>query len=56
MNAFYSYSVQSDLNNSNVNAVYLNDISLGLGRDYYQKNDDKSKKHYKNTRSIYQNY
>ena len=44
MNPFYSYSVQSDLNNSNVNAVYLNDISLGLGRDYYQKNDDKSKK------------
>lgn len=44
MNPFYEYGVQSDLNNSNKNAVYLGDVSLGLGRDYYQKNDEKSLK------------
>lgn len=52
MNPFYEYSVQSDLNNSNKNAVYLNDVTLGLGRDYYQKNDEKSKK----TLQDYTNY
>lgn len=44
MNPFYKYSVQSALNNSNKNAVYLDDVTLGLGRDYYQKNDEKSNK------------
>jgi putative endopeptidase len=44
MNPFYSYRVDADFSNSNKNAIYLDDVSLGLGRDYYQKNDEKSQK------------
>lgn len=41
-NNFYGWGVYSDLKDSNMNAVYLGDASLGLGRDYYQKVDAKN--------------
>ncbi|KQT18530.1 endothelin-converting protein [Chryseobacterium sp. Leaf404] len=41
-NKFYGWGVYSDLKNSNMNAVYLGDASLGMGRDYYQKADSKN--------------
>jgi len=41
-NAFYSWGVYADLKDSNMNAVYLGDASLGMGRDYYQKVDVKN--------------
>lgn len=41
-NNFYGWGVYADLKNSNMNAVYLGDASLGLGRDYYQKVDTKN--------------
>jgi putative endopeptidase len=36
-NPFYAWGVDADLKDSKMNAVYLGDPSLGLGRDYYQK-------------------
>lgn len=42
-NPFYSYGVYADMKNSNMNAVYFGGPDLGLGRDYYQKDDEKSK-------------
>jgi len=41
-NNFYGWGVYADLKNSNMNAVYLGEASLGLGRDYYQKVNDKN--------------
>ena len=41
-NPFYSWSVFSDLKDSKMNAIYLGDASLGLGRDYYQKINPKN--------------
>lgn len=41
-NTFYGWGVYSDLKDSNMNAVYLGDASLGMGRDYYQKVDVKN--------------
>lgn len=41
-NPFYSWSVFSDLKDSKMNAIYLGDASLGLGRDYYQKVNPKN--------------
>ncbi len=41
-NPFYSWYVYSDLKNSKMNAIYLGDASLGLGRDYYQKVNPKN--------------
>lgn len=41
-NAFYGWGVDGDLKNSKMNAVYLGDASLGLGRDYYQKESPKN--------------
>ena len=41
-NPFYSWSVFSDLKDSKMNAIYLGDASLGLGRDYYQKTNPKN--------------
>ncbi|SFI76019.1 putative endopeptidase [Kaistella treverensis] len=41
-NPFYSWGVFSDLKNSKMNAVYLGEGSLGLGRDYYQKVNPKN--------------
>ena len=41
-NPFYGWGVYADLKDSQNNAVYLGDISLGLGRDYYQKTNAKN--------------
>lgn len=41
-NPFYSWGVYSDLKDSKMNAIYLGDASLGLGRDYYQKTNEKN--------------
>ena len=41
-NPFYGGYVSADMKNSNINAVYLGGGSLGLGRSYYQKVDDKN--------------
>lgn len=41
-NPFYSWAVYPDLKDSKMNAVYLGDASLGLGRDYYQKVNPKN--------------
>ncbi|WP_419868392.1 M13 family metallopeptidase [Chryseobacterium sp. CT-SW4] len=41
-NTFYGWGVDADLKDSKMNAVYLGEASLGLGRDYYQKVNDKN--------------
>ncbi len=41
-NPFYEWGVDGDLKDSKMNAVYLGDASLGLGRDYYQKESPKN--------------
>ncbi len=41
-NAILGWRVHSNPKNSNMNAVYLREPSLGLGRDYYQKISDKN--------------
>ena len=41
-NPFYSWYVYSDLKDSKMNAIYLGDANLGLGRDYYQKTNPKN--------------
>ncbi|MXS70358.1 M13 family metallopeptidase [Chryseobacterium binzhouense] len=41
-NNFYAWGVYADLKDSNMNAVYLGDATLGMGRDYYQKQDAKN--------------
>ncbi|MCG2792494.1 MAG: M13 family metallopeptidase [Weeksellaceae bacterium] len=41
-NPFYAWGIDGDLKNSKMNAVYLGDASLGLGRDYYQKESAKN--------------
>lgn len=41
-NPFYGWGVQADLKNSKMNAVYLGDAAMGLGRDYYQKVNEKN--------------
>lgn len=41
-NSFYEWGVDGDLKDSKMNAVYLGDASLGLGRDYYQKDSPKN--------------
>lgn len=41
-NLFYGWGVYADLKDSNMNAVYLGDATLGLGRDYYQKVNEKN--------------
>ena len=41
-NPFYSWNVFSDLKDSKMNAIYLGEASLGLGRDYYQKTNPKN--------------
>lgn len=43
LNPLFGFYVDNHMKKSSMNAVYLHDISLGLGRDYYQKNDEKSK-------------
>lgn len=41
-NSFYEWGVDGDLKDSKMNAVYLGSASLGLGRDYYQKDSPKN--------------
>lgn len=41
-NPFYSWGVSADLADSKMNAVYLGGGSLGMGRDYYQKVNEKN--------------
>ncbi|HBV15382.1 M13 family metallopeptidase [Chryseobacterium carnipullorum] len=41
-NTLYGWGVDADLKDSKMNAVYLGDASLGLGRDYYQKVNEKN--------------
>ena len=43
-NPFYAWRVGPDMKNSVMNAVYLGGASLGLGRDYYQKENDANTK------------
>ncbi|MFN4075136.1 MAG: M13 family metallopeptidase [Cloacibacterium sp.] len=51
-NPFYSWGVYADLKNSTDNAVYMGDVNLGLGRDYYQKDNEENTK----TISQYKDY
>lgn len=51
-NPFYAWRVSADMKNSVMNAVYLGGASLGLGRDYYQKESDANTK----TLAEYKNY
>lgn len=51
-NPLYAWRVGPDLKNSNMNAVYFGGPSLGLGRDYYQKQNDANTK----TLEEYKNY
>lgn len=43
-NDFYMWRVSSDLKSSNDNAIYLGSPSLGLGKDYYQKENEANTK------------
>ncbi|MGN0002893.1 MAG: M13 family metallopeptidase [Sphingobacterium composti] len=43
-NPFYGGYVSAHLKNSKINAVYLGGGSLGLGRTYYQKDDEANRK------------
>jgi len=40
LNPFYGFGVDAHLKNSGQNAVYLGSVHLGLGRAYYQKDDE----------------
>ncbi len=51
-NPLYGWGVSADMKNSVMNAVYLGSASLGLGRDYYQKQNDANTK----TLQEYKNY
>ena len=41
-NPFYAWGIDADLKDSKMNAVYLGNASLGMGRDYYQKDNPKN--------------
>lgn len=43
-NPFYNWGVSADMKNSKMNAVYLAGPSLGLGKDYYQKENESNAK------------
>lgn len=43
-NPLFSTNISAHMKNSNVNALYLNSANLGLGRAYYQKEDDANTK------------
>lgn len=51
-NPFFSVGISAHMKNSNVNALYLGAANLGLGRVYYQKEDEANEKALAN----YQNY
>ncbi|MBA5628518.1 M13 family metallopeptidase [Moheibacter lacus] len=44
LNSLYGFYVRSHMKNSSQNAVYLGDADLGMGRNYYQKEDENNKK------------
>ena len=52
-NPFYSWNVFSDLKDSKMNAIYLGDASLGLGRDYYQKRILKTPRLWRNIQNMF---
>jgi len=41
-NPFFAWGIDADLKDSKMNAVYLGSADLGLGRDYYQKVNEKN--------------
>lgn len=41
-NPFYAWGVEADMKDSKMNAVYLGNADLGLGREYYQKVNPKN--------------
>ena len=41
-NTLFGWSVYANLKDSKMNAIYLDEPALGLGRDYYQKVNDKN--------------
>ncbi len=41
-NLIYGWGIDADLKDSKMNAIYLGNAALGLGRDYYQKTNDKN--------------
>ncbi|MFA5620639.1 MAG: M13 family metallopeptidase [Weeksellaceae bacterium] len=43
LNSFYGYFVNSHKKNSAVNAIYLTSADLGLGRNYYQQENENNK-------------
>lgn len=43
-NPLFDWGISGDLKNSKMNAVYLSSASLGLGKDYYQKENDENRK------------
>jgi putative endopeptidase len=43
LNPFYGFRVGAHMKNSTVNAVYLGSANLGLGRAYYQKDDENTR-------------
>lgn len=51
-NVFYGWRVGADMKNSVMNAVYLGGPALGMGKDYYQKQNDANTK----TLAEYQNF
>lgn len=51
-NPFFSVGVSAHMKNSKVNAIYLGAANLGLGRAYYQKEDEANSK----TLANYQEY
>ncbi len=51
-NPLYGWGVSADMKNSKMNAVYLGGPSLGLGKDYYQKESEANTK----TIAEYQKY
>jgi putative endopeptidase len=51
-NPLYQWRVSADMKDSKMNAIYLGAPSLGLGRDYYQKDNEANRK----TLAEYQNY
>lgn len=52
LNPFYGFFVRSHMKNSGQNAVYLGSANLGLGRAYYQKDDETNRQ----TLDKYSNY
>lgn len=43
-NPLFDWGISGDLKNSKMNAVYLSSASLGLGKDYYQKENEDNRK------------